>query len=94
MEIFNLQVLHKFIKSHRTAKSDIENWKAAVENSDWNRPDDVKHAYRTRFISKNRVVFKLGDRWRIDTKIAFKIKKIFVKRVGTHEEYNKWKYKD
>ena len=97
MEIFNLEELDKFIRKHRTAKNDIENWKALVENSDWQRPDDIKRVFRVRFITvkrEKRLVFKLGDRWRIDTKIAYNTRKVFVIRVGTHEEYNKWKYKD
>ena len=97
MEILNLKELDKFIKKHRTAESDIENWKALVENSDWQRQDDIKRAFQIRFIRAKRikrVVFKLGNRWRIDTKIAYNTRKVFVIRVETHEEYNKWKYED
>ncbi|TKJ42466.1 hypothetical protein CEE37_01930 [candidate division LCP-89 bacterium B3_LCP] len=94
MEIINLQALERYIKKHRTAEEVIKNWVVFVENADWDRPYDVKQDYDARFISSKRVIFKLGNSWRIDTRIAYNSRKIYVIRIGTHEEYNKWKYKD
>ncbi len=85
-------VLDKFLKKHKTAKSDLENWKVLAEDM---RSDNIKEVFpNTRFVKKNRLVFKIRDRWRIDTMVNYKFGIILIKRVGTHEEYNKWKYDD
>lgn len=90
MKIHNLGDLDKFIKKHRTAKKDLDNWRAFVEDAHWTGFDDVK--LKTRFVTSDRLVFKLGDRWRIDTRIDYQRRLMLILRVGTHEEYNKWKY--
>lgn len=95
MKLHNIQKLYKFIKKHRNSKKTIENWKVFVENSDWNSFDDIKDCFNVRFINESRLVFKIGGiKWRIDTKIDYPNKQLFIMRVGTHEEYNKWKYED
>jgi len=93
MKIYNTGALDKFIKRHRTAKSVIEAWKAIVNRSSWEKPEDFKREFRrTRHIDKNRWVFKLGNDWRIDVITDFTRNKMFIKRIGTHEEYNNWKF--
>jgi len=90
MKIHNLGDLAKFIKKHRTAKKDIDNWRAFVEGAHWSSSDDVKLNIRGE--KSDRLVFKLGDRWRIDTRIEWEHELVLIIRVGSHEEYNKWKY--
>lgn len=85
-------VLVKFLKRHKTAKSDLENWRILAEEM---RADNVWETFpQTRFVKKNRLVFKIGDRWRIDTRVNYEKEIIFIIRLGTHEEYNKWKFED
>jgi len=95
MKLRNVKKLDKFIRKHRNSKEIIENWKIFVEQSDWDSFDDIKDCFNVRFINESRLVFKIGGiKWRIDTKIDYPNKQLFIKRVGTHEEYNKWKYED
>lgn len=94
MKLRNLKELDKFIKKHKIAQKDIENWISFVQNSHWIRPEDVKKDFPgTRFESSYRLVFKLGYNWRIDVEMDYDHQIIFVFRAGTHEEYNKWKFK-
>lgn len=47
------------------------------------------------FLAGNRVVFNLkGNKYRLDTKIAYQTGVVFVKRIGTHAEYDRWTFDD
>lgn len=100
MKIINIKKLDKFIKRHQTAKSDLEYWKIKVEKANWLSIKDIKSDFsQTRFdipgkkqCVENRMVFKIGANWRIDAKVSFGNKVILIKRIGTHEDYNKWNY--
>jgi len=95
MKLRNIKKLDKFIKIHRSSKTNIENWKTFVEHEDWKNLEDVRKAFAINTISESRIVFKVGgNKWRIDTKVDYISKHLFIKRVGTHEDYNKWKYND
>jgi len=91
--------IDKFVKKHHTAESDLINWLKFTENANWGCTNDILKDFkiRTKFPTdkvenKNRIIFKLGQSWRIDTFFRASSKIILIKRIGTHEEYNKWKY--
>ena len=46
---------------------------------------------RGRFLAGNRVVFNVkGNRYRMDTRVAYRTGVVVVKRIGTHAEYDRW----
>ncbi len=89
MKLLNVGVLDKFLKRHKTAESELKSWKVLIENTS---PDGINEEFKIKVINKNRWVFKIGNRWRIDVIINLRYEIISIKRIGTHEEYNKWKY--
>lgn len=89
MKLLNVEVLYKFLKRHKTAEGELKSWKVIIENI---RADKINEEFKIRVINKNRWVFKIGNRWRIDVIINLRHEIISIKRIGTHEEYNKWKY--
>jgi mRNA interferase HigB len=93
MKLLNLKVLDKFLRKHQTARRELEIWKALIERAQWVSSGAIQADFpKVRWISQNRLVFRLGHRWRIDVQIIFDIQAIFIKRIGTHEEYNKWDF--
>lgn len=62
----------------------------------WRTPVEVKARYvSASFLAGNRVVFNLkGNKYRLDTQIAYQIGVLIVKRIGTHAEYNRWTFED
>lgn len=57
----------------------------------WTQPAEVKAQYRSASILKNRrVVFNIkGNDYRLIVAIAFKLGIVYVKFIGTHEQYDK-----
>lgn len=62
--------------------------------SNWQGPQDVKNRYPSAsFFSENRIVFNLGgNKFRLLVLVAYVNGIVLVKQVGTHAEYDKWKF--
>jgi Uncharacterized protein conserved in bacteria len=94
MKVIGKRILFEFSKSHATVASQVSAWLAEAEEAEWSTPNDVKARYvHASFLSDNRVVFNIkGNKYRIDTKINYQHQIVLVKRIGTHSEYNKWRF--
>lgn len=58
----------------------------------WASPQDIKDRYGTSvdFLADNRVVFDIGgNKFRLIVRVAYKHKRVLVKFVGTHAEYDR-----
>jgi len=93
MKIVGLPILQDFQNQHAEVKAPIDAWRTEVERAQWNTPQDIKERYASASIlSGNQVVFNLkGNKYRLLVKLSYKSKIVFVKKVGTHAEYSKWK---
>jgi mRNA interferase HigB len=94
MNLVGKGILFEFSKTHADVTLQISSWIIEIEEAEWNIPSDIKTRYvSASFLSDNRVIFNLkGNKYRIDTKISYQNKIVFVKRIGTHREYNRWKF--
>ncbi len=64
-------------------------WSLSIQT--WNSPNDIKKIYRNvSIIPNNRAVFNIkGNTYRLIIAINYLYKIIFVRYIGTHEEYDK-----
>jgi mRNA interferase HigB len=72
------------------AKGPLEAWFNRTKNSDWKGPQDVKADYSSASILKRgRVVFNIsGNKYRLVVKIIYESRQVYIRFIGTHEEYN------
>ena len=93
MKVVGRNVLDDFGQTHADVSSQINSWLCEVEDAQWQSPADLKRRYpHASILSDNRVIFNLkGNNYRLETKISYALKIVFVKRMGTHAEYSKWK---
>lgn len=56
----------------------------------WSQPADIKEQFRSASILKNRrVVFNIkGNDYRLIVSVAYRYQAIYVKFIGTHQEYD------
>jgi mRNA interferase HigB len=78
-------------KDYRALKGDLDSWYAEAEAAAWKKMAHVKARYATASILNiERVVFNIkGNDYRLVAAIAFQKNIIFIKWIGTHEEYDK-----
>jgi len=69
----------------------LESWFADVKHAEWQKPDDIKAVYRNAsFIANNRVVFNVkGNKYRLVVSIQYTFRIVFIRFVGTHQEYDR-----
>ena len=86
-------ILEEFAHAHAGAGAALGAWAESVEIADWPSPHSLKQRYPTVSILGNqRVVFNIkGNRYRLEAAVSFSTGVVRVLRVGTHDEYNKWK---
>ena len=73
------------------AKSAIEAWYSEAKTATWQNPSEIKSSYRNASILKNnRVVFNIaGNKYRLIVSINFSAQIIYIKFIGTHQQYDK-----
>lgn len=88
--IFSKGTLRSFWDKHPDSEQYLKTWYDTVMNSDWKTPNEVKQTYINASILKNsRIVFNIkGNTYRLVAKVNYEKQWLFVRYIGTHQEYN------
>ena len=91
MRIISIKVLKEFIDKHPQSKSSLEAWWNEAKVANWQNSQQIKEKYAiASFVGNNRVVFNIkGNDFRLVVAVAYRFGALYIKFVGTHEEYNK-----
>ncbi len=102
MKLLNQMKLSKYLKKHRqpSVVTNMQIFKELVLSSSWTCFTDIKRDFHNlrkieiHHETIDRIVFKFhdADNTRIDTLIDYQRNTIYVQRIGTHEDYNKWDF--
>ncbi len=94
MKVIGRKLLDDFIRQHADARSQVNTWILEAEEAQWKNTHDIRARYtHASFVGDNRVVFNIvGNNYRLDVKIDFGRQLILIKRIGTHSEYNRWRF--
>jgi len=73
------------------AKGPLEAWYSEARHAQWATPAEVKAQYGSAsIVGDNRVMFNIaGNKYRLIVRINYNSKTVFVRFVGTHQEYDK-----
>jgi mRNA interferase HigB len=90
MRVISRKKLRQFWENHPEARQSLQAWYADIKHANWKKPSDIKSVYQTAsFISNNRVVFNIkGNKYRIVVVIEYLFGIVFIRYIGTHQEYN------
>jgi len=96
MTILNRSLIDNFVNKHADAKQPLLAWFYEVKNAHWTCFQDIKASYSSAdYVHKNKIVFNIkGNTYRLVVKVAFNSGTVFILRIGTHAEYNKWNIKE
>jgi mRNA interferase HigB len=94
VQVVGRPILERFVQTHAEVASVVDAWLAEARAATWHTPADIKARYaNASILANNRVVFNLkGNKYRLDTKIAYQTGVVVVKRIGTHAEYTRWAF--
>ena len=82
--------LEEFWGTHPDAEGPLRAWLDTTLDARWENPEDLKATYASASVVGNRrVVFNIGgNKYRLVVKISYRTKVVFVRFIGTHEEYD------
>ncbi len=93
MRVIAKRTLRKFWeqRDYRDSKGPLEAWHAEATHAKWNTPHEIKAQIGSAsIISDALVVFNIGgNKYRLVMDVDYQRQAMFVKFVGTHEEYDK-----
>ena len=89
--IFAKSALREYWEKHPDTEQYLKTWYDSALNSDWRTPNEVKQTYVNATILKDsRIVFNIkGNSHRLVAKFNFQKQWIFIRFIGTHNEYDK-----
>jgi mRNA interferase HigB len=91
VRVIAIKALRNFWDHHSDAELPLRAWLNEVREAQWTQPADIKAQFRNASILKGRrAVFNIkGNDYRLVASVAFAAGILYVKFVGTHEEYDR-----
>ena len=92
MQVIAKRVLRDFWANHHQAEAPLRAWFVSASKADWSSPQDIKDAFGSTvdFVSDNRVIFDIGgNKFRLIVHISYRFKRVLIKFVGSHNDYNR-----
>jgi len=93
MRIIAVSTLREFWQKpgRHDAEVALRAWVSIVRAADWAKPTDVKAMFRSADILPNgRAVFDIGgNKYRLVAAIHYRGKRIYIRFIGTHRDYDK-----
>ena len=91
MRIISRKTLREFWEQHPDAQQPLQAWYHDTRQATWRTPADIRNVYRNAsFVGNNRVVFNIkGNQYRLIVAIQYQFGIVYVRFVGSHEDYNK-----
>jgi len=91
VRIIARSTLRAFWERHADAEQPLKAWFHDVSSMQWQTPADIKRVYaNASILPNNRVVFNIkGNDYRLIVHVRYDIGIIFIRFVGTHQEYDK-----
>lgn len=91
MRIISRRKLREFWENHPDSSIALQAWFHDVESAVWNTPADIKAVFQNAsFVANNRVVFNIkGNHYRLVVVVIYQHGVVYIRFVGTHEEYDR-----
>lgn len=91
MRIFTEQSLKEYSEKHPDVRTALQEWVTVVKRSEWRCFADVKAIFNSvDNVGNQHYVFDIkGNNYRLVVVIKFTIKFVYVRFIGTHEEYDR-----
>lgn len=91
VRIISRRVLREFAIKHPQSKLLLDDWYRTALRAKWATPAEIKQIARSAdILPDNRVVFNLGgNRYRLIVKIEYEFWTIYIRFIGTHDDYDR-----
>ena len=93
MRIVSFKRIKEYSEKYIDAETPLNIWYYTVTSKEWNSLNDIRTDFNTvDYVGNNRFVFNIkGNSYRLVAIISFNAKKVYIRFIGTHSEYDKIK---
>ena len=93
MRIISFRKLREFFEKDPSAKVPMQDWFKITRKAEWENFSDMKKTFNSVDSVRNqRYVFNVrGHHYRIVAKVMFSLKRIYIRWVGNHKDYDRIK---
>ena len=91
MRVVTPRRLKEYSEKEPSSKIPLLHWYYIVKSANWNNINDIKNDFRTvDYVGNNRYVFDIkGNDYRLVAIVILASKKVYIRFIGTHKEYDK-----
>ena len=91
MRVIAKKALVEYSAEHKDAETALGDWYVKTVDADWDCFADIRRTFNSAdYVGNNRIVFNIrGNQYRLVTLVLFRIKMVYIRFIGTHEEYDK-----
>jgi HTH-type transcriptional regulator/antitoxin HigA len=83
--------IREFIEREPRSADAMWHWVDSIGSASWRNPGEMKWMFASASFVGGLTVFNVGgNRYRIAAFIQYRRQIVYIKRIGTHEEYDKW----
>lgn len=93
MHVVTYKRIKKFSEKHADAENSLHFWYHTIRSKIWNNINDLRQGFNTvDYVGSHRFVFNIkGNDYRLVAVISFYAKKVYIRFIGTHPEYDRVK---
>ena len=93
MHIISFKKLKDYFSKETNSKVALQDWFKRAKKAEWNNFAEVKQTFNsTDYVGGERYVFDVkGNHYRIVAIIKYRWKRIYIRWIGNHRDYNKIK---
>lgn len=90
MRIVSFKQISTFSERYKDSHIALSDWYYRVLNKEWSSLSDIKKDFNNvDYVGNNRYVFNIkGNHYRIICIIIFASQKVYIRFIGTHNQYN------
>ena len=91
MRIVTYKKIQEFSAKHSDSLKALNFWYHTVTKKEWYTFSDLKKDFNSAdYVVNHRVVFNIkGNKYRLVAIVSFNAKKVYIRFIGTHTEYDK-----
>jgi len=94
MNIISYKKIREFCKEHPEAETPLKHWYRIIKNQNFSTFAEVKSLFPSADMVGNFTVFNIGgNKYRLAAFISYSAKRVFIRHIMTHKEYDKERWK-
>ncbi len=91
MRIISRRPLRQFAEKHADAEAPLDAWSRIIKSQDYRSPHELRADFPTAsFLGARRTIFNIGgNKYRLVVDMRYDLRRVYVRHVLTHEEYDR-----